>query len=61
MINKSYVMAIAVTGGVVAASAWLMKRMTNRRQADEHELALEVWDNECGPPAAPPALPATAG
>jgi hypothetical protein len=57
MLNKTHVLAIAVAGGALAASAWLMQSMSRRRQASEHELALEVWDNECGPPAIPAVMP----
>jgi hypothetical protein len=57
MINKTHVLAIAVAGAAVAASALLMKLRTRRREALEHELALEVWDDECGPPADPVAPP----
>lgn len=61
MASKIALLALALTGGMAAASAYVMRRNDKRREAKLHKEDLQCWEGEGGKPAAPALRPAQTG
>lgn len=59
-LSNRYTAALALTGCVVALSAYLGRQRTRRENAQELRNALERWENEGGIVVPPKANPASA-
>jgi len=55
MTTKPYLMALALTGCVVAASSYVMRQLARREDAQKHKHELSDWEGEGGKPAVVPA------
>ena len=53
MANKFIILALALTGGMAAVSAYAVRRNAQRREAKLHEEDLRTWEGEGGKPASP--------
>ena len=53
MLSKSLMLALTVTGGAAVAAFLAIKNHKQQQEADQHEKALQVWDDETGSPASP--------
>ena len=51
MVNKLYILALALTGCGAAASAYAVRHYSRRQQAQQHEDDLHTWEGEGGKPA----------
>ena len=60
MANKFVVLALALTGGVAAASAHAIRRNARRSEAILHKEDLQTWEGEGGKPAPSVVRPAQA-
>jgi hypothetical protein len=58
MANKFIILALALTGGMAAVSAYAVRRNTQRRGAKLHKEDLQTWEGEGGKPASPAMHPA---
>ena len=61
MVNKIYVLAVALAGCAVAASASVFGSRSRRAEAQKKKEDLATWEGEGGKPAAPAARPAQPG
>lgn len=61
MANKFIILALALTGGVAAAAAYVIRRSAQRCEAKLHKEDLQTWEGEGGKPASSGARPAPAG
>ena len=60
MANKIPMLALALTGCAVAASAYLIGHHSRRQDAQQHKDDLSTWEGEGGTPAPSAARPAQA-
>ncbi len=60
LINRLYVLAAALTGCAVAASAYVFCDRARRQKAQRLSDALSTWEGEGGKPASPDARPVQA-
>jgi hypothetical protein len=60
MSNKLYVLAAALTGCAVAASAVFIRQRSRREALLQHKEDLRTWESEGGKPAPVAARPAPA-
>lgn len=51
MVNRLYVVALALTGFAVAASAYVIRHRSRRQEAQQHKDDLRTWEGEGGKPA----------
>ena len=49
--NKLYVLALALTGCAVAASAFFVRHLSRRQDAQQNKDDLRTWEGEGGKPA----------
>ena len=61
MANKLYVLAIALAGCAVAASASVIRHYSRREEAQQRKEELSTWEGEGGNPAPSAARPVQAG
>lgn len=60
MVNKLYIVALALTGCAVAASAIVIRHYSRRQKARQYKDDLSTWEGEGGKPASTSVLPAQA-
>jgi hypothetical protein len=60
MVSKRSVLALVLTGCAVAASAFVVRRHSRQRRAQQHKDDLRNWEGEGGKPASPALHPAPA-
>jgi hypothetical protein len=58
MANKFIILALALTGGMAAASAYAIRRNAQRGEAKLRKEELQTWEGEGGKPALPAMRPA---
>ena len=51
MTDRLVVLALALTGGIAAASAYAIRRNAGHREAVLHKEDLQCWEGEGGKPA----------
>lgn len=47
-ISRNFVVALTTLGGVAVAAVLALRRNEKRLMEEQHQTALEVWDNETG-------------
>lgn len=60
MASKFIILALALTGGMAAASAYVIRRNAQRGEAKLHKEDLQTWEGEGGKPASSAVRPAPA-
>ena len=53
ILNRNLILALTLTGSVVAAAVLAVQRNARRLEAARHQTALQVWENETGSVMAP--------
>ena len=61
MVNKIKILALALAGCAVAATAAVFRGNSRREEAQKKKEDLATWEGEGGKPAAPAARPAQPG
>jgi hypothetical protein len=61
MVNKLYVLTLALTGCAAAVSAYVVRHHSRREEARQHKDVLHTWEGEGGKPASQAASAAQAG
>jgi hypothetical protein len=61
MVSKLYILALALTGCAVAASASVIRHYSRREEAQQRKDDLSAWEGEGGKPASSAVRPAQAG
>jgi hypothetical protein len=61
MVNKLYMLALALTGCTAAVSAYAVRHHSRREEAKQHKDDLRTWEGEGGKAALPAAGAAPAG
>lgn len=61
MVNKLYVLTLALTGCAAAVSAYVIRHQFRRQEAKQHKDDLRTWEGEGGKPASAAVSSAQAG
>jgi hypothetical protein len=60
MVNKFYILALALTGCAVTASAYAIRHYSRRHEVQQHKNDLHTWEGEGGKPLSSAGRPARA-